>query len=168
MTVASAQLHEAVVEAWSEEDSLDDAFNQYWSDDAKSRFLVLNDTDNMAAPETTFPFAVFSIEAPDTTMRMSGVGTGKFILQDTGLTFKVNAKGEGSLSAKEVAAALAERVLKRYGGHPTEKDGEDLTMDNGEILLTQFLRDYGVAIGDDEYMWTIEYNLRIEMPIAAG
>jgi len=166
--VASAQLHEAIATAWVEEDSLDDAFTQYWTADNKSRFEVLNDGE--AGPETPFPYAVFSQEAPDIKTRMSGDddGNGKYLLQEAPFTFKIYANSQGSQTAKEVVGDLVERVLKRFGGHPTEKDGEDLVRANGEILQVQYDTDYGARVGDNEYMWTVKYNILTDVPVAAG
>ena len=164
--VASAQLHKAVADVWAEEPSLDDVFTRFWTEDEVTYNEPLNDGD--AGTEPPFPYCVFTQQPPDTAVRMSGSGTGKFLVQDVPWTFKVYAQNEGSQTAKEVAADVAERILKRFGGHPTEKDGEDPVIANGEVLDASFVRDYGVRVGDNEYMWTIEYSFKIDMPIAAG
>ena len=166
MSVASADLAKALSVVWNASD-LNTTFNALWSV-ASDEFQVLNDQE--AAPDQSqqWPYCVLDMLAGDTTDRMSGESNlSLWEIRDIPVTFQVHAKDVSGddRTAKEIAAYLAEEILKVYGGHPTVHP-TPLTLDNGHFLITQYQNDYGVRTGDDEYSWLISYLFRLDIPVA--
>jgi len=165
MTLAgSSELHEAVNTVWVAS-SLDADFNTYWDAGEDSEHNVLNDGD--AGKEIPFPYCVFTIEAGSVQSRMSGEGAGKQLIQDVPVQFTIHAKliDGDTRTAKEIAADLVEKVMKVFGGHPTVSP-EPLVLDNAKHLITQFISDFGWRGDDDIYSWIINYNVRLDAPVA--
>lgn len=165
MTVGSAAIHKAINSVW--DDTLDSVFQAYWSADDQDEFLSLEDQE--AAPSQPFPYCVYNIEGGTTTHRMSGGRVAnRFEIHDVPVKFIVHARTitDGALTAKALAASLAEEIIKRFGGHPTEEP-EEFELDNGAILITQYRNDFGVVTGADEFSWIVLYNFRLDIPMAA-
>ncbi len=165
MTVAAASdLHKAVAALWVST-GLNASFNQYWEVANRTVFTVLN--DGQAAPQQPTPYCVFEQSAGSTTARMSGVGTINQEIRDIPWKFRIHAQLiDGDLrTAKEIAADLAELVLKVFGGHP-DTPPQDLTLTNGNFLITQYQSDFGLRTDDDSHQWTIDYLFRLDVPVA--
>lgn len=159
MSVASAELHAAVGTLWQSA-GIDDVFRSYWDPSEKDSFVSLNDTQ--AAPKQPFPYCVFVISGGDVTTRMTGhVKDEVHQIRDVLLTFTVYAKSVSNYSAKELAALLAQTIMAAFGGHPTETP-QSLSITYGEVLLVQYTDDFGTKLGDDEYSWLVNYNLRVD------
>lgn len=164
MSVASADLHAAIHAAWDAAD-LDNEFQGYWPAADQAEFAALYDTE--AAPNQPFPYCVYSQGEGNTTARMSGVGpTGRYEIRDVPWQFKIYARQTTTTAGKDVAAALAGAVLAAFGGHPTIAPDPPV-LANGEALIAQYQGDFGMPVGDDEYMWTINYIFRLDAPVAA-
>ena len=165
--IGSAALHKAIVAAWSAA-GLDAKFNTYWTTDSQSRYPVLNDTD--ATPGQEFPYCVYEIDDAPITVRMSGIDPDntniKQAIRDVPLHFMIYTKIDSdSETAKELAADLMEEVTKVFGGHPdTSPDG--LTLDSGEHVITQYENDNAERQGDEEWQWTIDYIVKLDVPLA--
>ena len=165
MTLAgSSELHEAINTVW-DASSLNTDFNVYWDAGEDSLHDVLNDTD--AGKEIPFPYCTFMVEAGSVLSRMSGEGIDKQLIRDVPVQFTVYAKliDGDDRTAKKIAADLVEKVMQVFGGHPTVSP-EALVLDNAKHLITQFVSDFGLWGDDDIYSWIINYNVRLDMPVA--
>jgi len=165
MTLAgSAELHEAINTTW-EASSLNADFNDSWAAGESSRFNVLNDGE--ASPEQPFPYCVFEIEAGSVDVRMSGGDSLNREIRDVPGRFTVYASeiDGDSRTAKEVVADLAEKVMEIFGGHPSTSP-EDLTLDNAKHLITLFVSDFGLRKANTVHSWIINYNFRLDVPVA--
>lgn len=165
MSVAAADLHKAVNAIW-EPSGLDWEFKKYWPSSKRDEFPSLHDQE--AGPSTPFPYCIFEQEPGSTAFRMSHTSSARKEIRDIEWQFRAHARAiaDVSLSAKELAASLIDVIMQKFGGHPTETP-HDLTLDNGDHLLTQYVNDYGVRTGDDEYSWILRYRFRLDVPVAA-
>lgn len=166
MSVASADILKAINTAW-DASTLDATFQALWdSGVTASQYEVLNDQE--APPAQPFPYVVMNQTSQNTTGRMSGGASALREIRDLSVTFNVHARAVSgdSRTAKEIAAAMAEEVLKVFGGHPTASPTGTLKLDNGNHLITQYQSDFGVRTGDDEYQWVINYVMRVDVPVA--
>ena len=73
---------------------------------------------------------------------------------------------DGQDSQKVVAATLSEEIMKVFGGHPTVRPTA-LTLSNGNHLLTTYQNDFGLFEGEDEYSWTVNYLVKVDVPVQA-
>ena len=162
MSVAGAAIHKAVATLWSSS-GLNTLFQAYWPVADRSLYTSLNDGE--AAPGTPFPYAVFTARAPNVRTRMSGEDASKQYINDQPWLFEVHAGPSGSSSAKEVAATVAEEIIKVFGGHPTQSP-QSLTLDHGRVLIVQYQNDWGERESDDVHKWMVEYNIRTDVPVA--
>lgn len=163
MSVAGAAIHEVVATLWSSS-GLNTLFQAYWAEADRSLYTSLNDGE--AAPKTPFPFAVFTARAPNIVARMSGEDSSKQYINDQPWMFEVYAGPNGSSSAKEIAATVAEEIIKVFGGHPTQAPAAFPALDNGSVLIVQYQNDWGEREDDDVHKWTVEYNIRTDVPVA--
>jgi hypothetical protein len=165
MPVGAADLHEGIVTAWTN-GALNADFNQYWTAAERTRYPVLSDGE--AQPGHPFPYCVFEIGPSVTVTRMTSPNADeKAEIRDVPLTFRIytaSISGDAR-SAKQIAAAMAERVMRIFGGHPSQVPGP-VTLSNGNFLISQFQSDFGIRVGEDEHQWTVQYTCRIDVPIA--
>jgi hypothetical protein len=167
MSIGSADLRKAIVSLWDSSD-LDEKFSDLWrSSIVVTEYLTLHDQE--AGPKQPFPYCVFEQGAGDTTDRMSGDKNTIREIRDLPCEFRCHARKRSgdTRTAAEIAAYLAEEVMKVFGGHPTEVP-DDLTLDNGNWLITQYQNDYGIRTGDDEYQWIVSYLMRLDVPITVS
>ena len=165
MSVNTADLFKAINAAW-DAGGLDAKFQARWDAGVDaSRWEVLN--DQKAAPGQPYPYCVMGEATGTVTDRMSGGTNHVRHVRNVGIRFDIYAKAVGVLTSKEVAAELAEEVMKVFGGHPTTAAGTaDLTLDNGKHLITVLDADWCVRLGDDEYMWAVDYHFKVDVPVA--
>lgn len=165
MSVGTSDLAKALNVMW-DASTLDDAFKALWDDPTSTEFEVLNEGE--ASPGQPFPYCVFGIVGGLTTNRMSGGAAALREIRDVPLTFNIHASvvDGDSRTAKEIAAYLAEEVMKVFGGHPTTSPTA-LSLDNGKSLPTQYQTDWSVRTDDEEYQHIISYLLRADVPVAA-
>jgi hypothetical protein len=167
MSIASADLHRAISKAWNR-GGLDDVFQALWGSGATaSEFSSL--CDRQAAAGNPFPYCVFEQLPGVTINRMSGGVSALREIRDVLWSFRIHTRdiSGDDRAAKEIAADLAEEVMKVFGGHPTVAASHPaLYMDHGKHLITQYQNDYGVRTGDDEYQWIVEYLFRLDVPVA--
>ncbi len=165
MSIATADTQKAFSATW-DASTLDATFEAlYGSDVTAADHVVLEDQE--AAPGRPFPYCVLDQAGTLVTDRMSGGANAQRHIRDTSLTLRVHARAVSgdSRTAKEIAAFLAEEIMKVFGGHPTVSPTGTLTLDNGNLLIVQYMNDFGIREGEDEYQWTIEYNLRADVPV---
>jgi len=165
MSGALSELHKAIKTAWTTA-GLDGSFKAYWALADRSLHITLNDGE--ASPGIPFPYCVYEITSGSVTDRMSGDGTENknYMVQDVPVTFKIFTSQYGTSSAKAVAVALAEKVIETFGGHPSATVRPiQLVMDDYGHLLTQYQTDFGMRLGDEEHLWTIQYIVRLDMPV---
>ena len=164
MAVGTADLHKVINTAW-EASTLNASFQVGWSVDEIANFEVLEDGE--AAPGQPFPYCTFEAAADELISRMSGESNDeKQHIRDVPWTFNVFVKtiDGDSRTAKEIAASLAEEVLKVFGGHPTTNPTA-LTMDSSKHLITQLINEFGIRVDDDVHQWVVVYNFRIDVPV---
>ena len=160
--IGGAAVHKAVASLWISS-GLNTLFQAYWAVVDRSLYTSLNDSE--AAPGTPFPYAVFTARASNIVTRMSGEDASKQHINDQPWTFEVYAGPNGTSSAKEFASAMAEEIIKVFGGHPTESP-QALTLDHGSVLIVQYQNDWGERQDDSVHKWTVEYNIRTDVPVA--
>lgn len=159
---ASYDLHKAIVKVW-DDFSLDSVFNASWEESLRSKFLVLNDSE--AQPDQPWPYCVFSIVRSSTNSRSNGNGVNQVQeYRQTPLTFNVHARNTTTTSGKRLAAEAAEEITQIFGGHSTVKPKE-AALTQGGVLNLQYLTDYGVRTGTEEYQWVIEYMVHSDIPM---
>lgn len=165
MSVGSTDLHKAIVAAWDAA-NLDDEFNDVWSSDEQARYPALHQDE--ATPGQPFPYCVYEMPAGSIVARMTGHSAGeRHVIKDTPLHFRIYTKqiAGDSQTSKERGAELSEKVMETFGGHPTVSPDE-ITLDNGSHLITQYQTDYPVRMGDEEYQWNIDYTVKTDVPVA--
>lgn len=163
MTVGTADTHKAVATLWASS-GLDTAFQAFWAVADCSLHTSLNDGE--ASPGCPFPYCVFSGGKPNVKSRMSPTTdtTANRQIHEHPWTFDIYAKAYSTKSAKEMATDMAAEVLKVFGGHPTEEP-KDLSLDNGWVLICQYQGDWGERQSDEVHKWTVEYNIRADVPV---
>jgi len=53
--------------------------------------------------------------------------------------------------------------MAKLGGHPAYRPVGIPYMDYGQVLQFQYQNDYGIRTGDEEYRWTIEYLIKLDV-----
>jgi len=147
-----------------DESTLDATFKALWpatpdGDD----FPVLHDVE--AIGEQPWPYCVFEIQPGTVSERMSkGVGD-LWMIRDVPAAFKIHAAevDDDDRTAKQIAAHLAEEVMKVFGGHPSDAP-EDMMLDNGNHLATLYQNDFPIREDNDLWMWTVSYIFRVDVP----
>ena len=166
MSVGTADVHKAILAAWSAS-TLDASFKALWPAAAvAASYYVLHDQE--AAPGQPMPYAVVDESVPAKVDRMSGGVNALREVRDVPIKFNVHAtEASGdSRTAKEIAAAMAEEIMKVFGGHPTATPTGTITLDNGRHLITEVVNDYGIRMDDDKfYQWVLDYIFRIDVPV---
>ncbi len=163
MTIAAADLDKAMVAAWIA-GNLDAVHTSYWDVNDVDDYPVLHDIE--ATPGQPFPYTVFEHGAGSITTRMSGHSLSEnHVINDVPIQFRIHAAQTPTKTAKQVAAEVAEEVMKVFGGHPTVVPS-GLTLDNGSHLITQYLTDYGIRTEDQNYQWIVSYLFRLDVPVA--
>ena len=161
--VGSADIWKALNAAW-DASTLDNLFHAVKS--LTADHVVLHDQD--ASPDQEYPYCVVDQVSTRTISRMSGGENSLREIRDSSITFKVYVEevSSDSRSAKQIAAYLAEEIMKVFGGHPTITATHGMTLDNGNMLITEYQTDYGVKTDDDEFCWVIAYTFRTDIPVA--
>jgi hypothetical protein len=100
--------------------------------------------------------------------RMSAGVNSQRHVRDLMVNFNIHATevDGSSQTAKEIAADLADEVMKVFGGHPTVSPTAEIDLDYGHHLITRYETDYGVRTGDHEFQWVIQYIFRVDVPVA--
>ncbi len=162
MTIASADIYTAINTVWDARD-LEVTFKDFWSEGTDD-FPALHDGE--ATPKQPFPYCVMEADATTTTDRMSGGVNSLREIRDIPIRFNIQATtvSGDSRSQKEIAAFLAEEVMKVFGGHK-DTAPEALTLSSGNHLWTQFVSDYGVETGENMYHWIINYLVKVDLPV---
>jgi hypothetical protein len=125
--------------------------------------------DQEASPKQAYPYCVLDqIAAAPVEIRMSGGASSLRHVRPIPIDLNVFAGliDSDDRTPKELAAHLAEEVMKVFGGHPTTAATATVELDNGNCLQLKYLDDFGVRIGDDEYKWTIRYEALVDVPAA--
>ena len=163
--IGQADFTKGVVALWRSS-GLDAKFSSLWDESASrtGEFRVLSDSE--AAPGTPFPYCVFEISEPQTTSKSSGkhVDRRQREYRNQSLTFNIHARDSASTPAKNLAAELMEEVAAVFGGHPTKIPSE-IELEHGAPIVCQYLRDYGVRTGTQEYQWVIQYSVDLDVPV---
>lgn len=162
MSISGADIEKGVSALWNSS-NLDDQFTAFWTATEITNNPVLNDDES--TPGNAFPYCVFKVDPGTTITRMSSGESSKQQIRTVPLIFHVFAKQNGSTSAKQIAANMAEEILKVYGGHPTVNP-TPLTLDHGNFLITQLVNDYSVRAEDKVYQWIINYTIMVDVPVA--
>ncbi len=162
--IGTAAVHKAVVTVWNAS-TLNATFSALWGSATLGDYPVLHDQE--AGPRQPFPFCVFEQTSGSTIVRMSGGVSAIREVRDIPWSFRIQVKQISSdpRSVKEIAAELAEEVMKIFGGHPTVAE-QPLVLDSGNALINQYQNDYGLRTGDEEYLWVVNYVFKIDMPVA--
>ncbi len=165
MSVASADLHKAVSSLWGTS-GLNATFTALWAAGVVANEFVSLQEDE-AVPKQPWPYCVFDQGVGITADRMSSIGDFIREVRDVPWDFRVLARARDgdSRTAKEIAAYLAEEIMKVFGGHPTISPS-NLALDNGNYLQATYLNDVPMKLGEDEYQWVISYNFKIDVPVA--
>jgi len=163
--IAIADFCKAMNTAW-DASTLDATFKALWSDPTDTEYPVLNDEE--ALGDQPWPYVVLDQMSQSTSSRMSAEGLANREIRDVLVRINIHAKAiDGdSRTAKGIAAYLAEEVMKVFGGHPTISPTAEITLDNGNFLITQFQNDFGIRTGPDEYQWVVTYLFRLDVPVA--
>lgn len=164
MAVGAADIHKAVNRAWSDY-GLDWQFKQNWSESLRDEFITLNETE--AAPNQPWPYCVYEQDVGSVVTRMTSTDKAKKReIRDFPFAFRVYSQpiAGSAKKAKVIAADLVEEILKVFGGHPSVEP-QNLTLDNGNFLIAQYQNDFSARVGDTEWVWTINYILRTDVPV---
>jgi len=177
MSVGLADVWKGIYAAWTTS-SLNTLFKALWQDPTDTTSTVLHDVE--AKPGQPKPYCWISQLTPKTSIRMSGPGGEANNLRevrDIPILFSIRAGAVNgdTRSPKQIAAYLAEEVMKVFGGHPTIASAALPTLDNGNVISLSYQTDYyvrgGVAAIDtgsdlsESYTWCISYLMRIDVPV---
>lgn len=168
MSVGNADIAQAINAVW-DASTLDSLFMALWSDPTETEFSVLHDVGPIekAGGAQPFPFCVFEMSPP--LIRSTSVGDTNHVrrIMDVPINFRVHVRDieSDSRTAKEIAAYLAEEIMKVFGGHPTQAPTA-LTLINGNHLLTLYQNDYSVPESDEHCQWIVSYLIRADVPEA--
>ena len=164
MSVAIADLWTAINRAWDASD-LNEHFRSFWpSTVTTADYPVLHDQE--ATPHQPFPYCVLTMEKPRTITRMTGNKRGKKQeMRDVLVTFAVQADTSGTNSAKQMASALVENVMKVFGGHPSFAPSQPITLSSGGHLITQYQSDWCERTQVYKYQWSVTYLFRVDVPV---
>lgn len=166
MTLPSLDLSKAIYTIWTDF-GLDWEFKKNWEESKRSEYITLHDEE--ASPKQPFPYCVYQLETPNTSVRMTETESAenKREIRDVMCQFNIHARQiDGvSKSAREIAGLLAAHAVSFFGGHPTEKP-KQLTLDNGYVINAQLETEYGVRTGDEEYQWIVRYLFKLDVPVA--
>jgi hypothetical protein len=155
----TSDLHRAVAELWLSS-GLDGKFRQHWSDEVSNEFLTLH--DEQAGPKQPWPYCVYSIQPSSLVTRMSGASSSsKFEHRTFACRFTIHAEQTASQSAKEMAAMMAEEVVRVFGGHPTTPPQE-----MPGVIQTTLSTDHGMRTESTNYSWILDYEILVESPLA--
>lgn len=163
MSIASADLMKSLNSVW-DASGLDALFEALWSAPSPDHDVF---NDQQAGGGQPFPYMVMDQAVPATVDRMSRSRDSNWEIRDTEVRFNVHARdiASDSRTAKQVAAYLVEEIAKVFGGHPTVAATGSFALDNGEHLITQYVSDFGIRTGSDEYQWVITYLFRLDIPV---
>jgi hypothetical protein len=165
MSIGTADLAKAINTTW-DASTLNASFLALRrADVADAEFPVLHEQE--AGGEQPFPYCIFEIPEGTTTTRMSKGVNDNWETRDVPLFFRVHtAEVVGDArTAKEIAAFLIEETMKVFGGHPTQVPTGTITLDNGNHLVTTYQNDFSVREGEDNYVWTLSYSIRLDIPV---
>lgn len=162
MSIMSAALHRAIASVWNEH--LNPVFLSYWNEGDRSIFPTLHDGE--ATPKQPFPYCVFVLQPGDVQFRMTGHTPveNHYIRRIQG-EFNIHTKSIHNMSAKAFGSILAETLMAKFGGHPTEQPVTFPELACGYVLQVSYIDDYGVRTGDDEYQWVVDYEFLLDVPV---
>ena len=161
-SAGSAQLEEGLVALWNSS-GLNALFQAFWTATQILANPVLHDTE--ASPGQAFPYCVYNVTTPTTISRDSGHDSiEKHEIRDTPIEFRIHAQSSGGLSAKRIAADMANEVIKIFGGHPSVSPTA-MTLTDGGVMLNQYQNDFGLRTEDDNHLWMINYLAKLDVPM---
>lgn len=164
MPVGLADFHTALKSAW-DRTILNAKFRDFWESGALDNYTVLSE---LSAPSRQpFAYCVFTTSVPNVAMHMSAGVDEQRRIQQVSLTFNIWAEpktGE-TRSAKQIAALLAEEIMKVFGGHPTTRPSAVWSLANGNVVQVQFAGDYSVQSTDARYQWVVNYIVLLDTPV---
>lgn len=161
MSILTASLQKGLVAAWN-------------ASTLNSKFTALGGStpvlfDTEGEPGRGYPYCILREASPSIVGRMSSnADSGKRLVIEISQTLDVFAgivTGD-SRTAKQIAAYLAEEVMKVFGGHPSVARSAVISLDYGNHLNTQYTGDFGIPLSADEHQWRIDYNFLVDVPEA--
>ena len=166
MSVASADIMKSINAAWNAS-TLDATFKALWPDPTDATFPVMHDQE--ASPGQPFPYCVAEQFTGNTTDRMSGGPDSLREVRESTVRFHIHTMPvDGDLrSEKEIAAYLAEEMMKVFGGHPTVAPTATLALDNGNVLWMKYENDFGIRPDETYYEWLLHYAVMSDVPVMA-
>jgi len=156
-------IQEGLIAFWLSS-GIDTQFKSLRTSATNTRHLTIH--ENEAPAGVPMPYAVWKIDPNTVDSRYtSTVVNKKTTLIDFPLIISIHCKNgmvSGSAkNGKEHAQDLAGFVNKCLVGDD-DIAPKDFTIPRGEIVLIQYLRDFGIRTGDGEYQHTLEYNIEAE------
>ena len=135
---------------------------QYWPADKQDKFLALN--DELARARTPFPYVIY--ESSEPIIKGHSSGSRAWLeqqYQDVPIQFRVHAKPANGLSGRKIAIELAKEIM---GAFDPGTDRLDLAPD--VHLTTVAQGDFHVREGDDEWLWVVQYLIRLDATYLMG
>ena len=155
----TTDLHAAIAALWLSS-GLDEKFRQHWTNENSAEHLTLNDAQ--AGPNTPWPYCVYSIMPNSVVNRMSGDGpTDKHEHRMHFCRFTIHARQTTAKSAKEMAAMMAEEVVRVFGGHPSSSPQ---SMEG--VIQSTLSTDQGMRTETTSYSWLLDYEFLMESSVA--
>ena len=158
MSIGTADFQKATVTAWN-------------ASGLNELFIALGTTapvlfDQEAPPKKSYPYCILDQPSIDVESRMTA-SSGKYHIKSMSQNFRlfVGEVSGDTRTAKELAAYLAEEIMKVFGGHPTVSPTATISLDNGNHLITQYVNDFALRIGDGEYEWDLTYTFLLDVPV---
>lgn len=167
--ILSGDLMQAISTAWTDQ-GLDTLFKSLWSASERDDYASLNFFQ--AGPNTPIPYGILEIGETTTQDRMSGTSSDLRDIRRTDFVLSANVinrqatLGTGHSdprTQKEIAADMAEEIMKVYGGHD-EQSPVGLTLATGCFIDNFYQRDFGIQMGD-RYTWRVEYRVLLDVPV---
>ncbi len=135
---------------------ISDKIKAYWPASKRTRYPALHDEE--ARPRVPHPYVVY--ESADPTITGHSTGKANALEQqyeDVAIVFKVHAKSTSARSGRSIAIEIAKCIKEAFD---PGTDRLDLTPDNH--LCTIADGDYHEREGDEEWLWVIEYTIRLD------
>lgn len=148
-------LHEAIETHWNES-GLAQRFQDEWSDADNTTHKSLWDGDVTGRPFG--PYCAYEFGTPSLVHRDSGTSrTTDNETWDVPLQLRVHAQDKDGISAKTRAINLAKNVAEKFDKWTPR------LRDTSDRHVTTFRNpDFGTPEGEREYVWTLQYLIRID------
>lgn len=153
---------EGVATRWDQA-GLDNIIKGYWPNAKKSRYPAVH--DEQARPGTPHPYVVYESAEPIVLGHSTGGDAGhkEQQYQDVPIQFRVHAKGTNTQSGKSIAKEVAIAIKLAF-----DPGNDFLQLSPDCHLCTLADGDFPIREGDEEWVWVVQYRIRLDATYLRG